>query len=88
MPTELTPQTVAQIRHWVILLETSETAPAWDPTARQRTPEALRSAAWWLVANGHAPQLSHELVCVLLALYTVELCGAVGGGEFIPRDAA
>jgi hypothetical protein len=51
---------------------------------RCSTPEALRRAARWVVDNGHAPDLDHEMVCILLALYIAEHSAET----FVPRDAA
>ena len=89
--TRLTPQAVARTRRWVTLLATDETAPAWSPFLRYDTPEPLRRAAQWLVDHGHAPDLDHEMVCILLVIYAVEAASEMGlgvGGAFIPRDAA
>ena len=89
--TELTPQAVAQTRRWVTLLATDDTAPAWSPLVGYSTPDSLRAAAQWLVDRGHAPGLQHEMVCILLALFVIdvapEMYGDVGG-TFIPQDAA
>ena len=89
--TALTPQAVAQTRRWVILLATDDTAPGWSPFVGYSTPESLRAAAQWLVDRGHAPGLAHEMVCILLALFVIdvapEMYGDVGG-TFIPQDAA
>jgi hypothetical protein len=72
-------------------LTTDETAPPWSPTLGRSTPEALRAAAWWLVERGHAPDLDHQMVCILLALYIADRPGETGDGlegELLPRDAA
>ena len=82
---------MARLRRWMMLLAGDETAPAWNPTLTFSTPESLRGAAWWLVENGHAAELDHEMVCILLALYIVDHPGEAEdelGGELIPRDAA
>ena len=73
-----------RIRRWLALLATDETAPAWNPRVPFSTPEALRRAARWVVDNGHAPDLDHEMVCILLALYIAEHSAET----FVPRDAA
>jgi hypothetical protein len=89
--TTLTPQAVAQTRRWVNLLATDDTAPAWSPLVDHSTPESLRAAAQWIVDRGHAPGLRHEMVCVLLALFAIDVAPeAYGdvGGAFIPQDAA
>ena len=91
--TTLTPQALAQTRRWVTLLATDDSAPAWSPFIGSSTPESLRAAAQWLVDGGHTPGLQHEMVCVLLALYVVDVApetDAYGdvGGAFIPQDAA
>ena len=42
-------------------------------------------------ARGHAPDLDHELVCILLALAVADDLGGAGAGldgEALPRDAA
>jgi hypothetical protein len=91
MPTRLTPHAEAQARRWATLLATDDTAPAWFPFVGRSTPESLRAAAQWLVDQGHAPGLQHEMVCVLLALFVVDVAaGSDGrmGGAFIPKDAA
>lgn len=87
MPTELTPHAVARVRRWMNLLATDESAPRWDPTVNRSTPESLRRVAWWLVSNGEAPDMTHEMVCILLALYIVDHRDELEG-ELIPRDAA
>ena len=89
--TALTPQAVAQTRRWVTLLATDDTAPAWSPFVGYSTPESLRAAAQWLVDRGEAPGLQHEMVCILLALFVIDValemyCDV--GGTFIPQDAA
>jgi hypothetical protein len=89
--TRLTPQAVAQTRRWVMLLATHSGAPAWSPFVLYATPQPLRDAARWLVDEGHAPGLQHEMVCVLLAIFAVEAMSEMereGGGAFIPQDAA
>jgi hypothetical protein len=89
--TRLTPQAMAQTRRWVMLLATDARAPAWSPLVRYDTPQPLRDAAQWLVDEGHAPGLKHELVCVLLAMVVVEAMSGMErelGGTFIPKDAA
>jgi hypothetical protein len=82
---------VARVRRWLLLITTDETAPRWSPTLGRSTPESLRAAAWWLVERGHAPDLDHQMVCILLALYLADRPGEAGdelGGELLPRDAA
>jgi hypothetical protein len=89
--TTLTPQAVAKTRRWVTLLATDDTAPAWSPLVGHSTPESLRAAAQWIVDRGHAPGLQHEMVCILLALFVIDVAPeAYGdvGGAFIPQDAA
>jgi hypothetical protein len=89
--TALTPQAVAQTRRWVTLLATDDTAPGWSPFVGYSTPESLRAAAQWLVDRGHAPGLQHEMVCILLALFVIDVAPAMYGdvgGTFIPQDAA
>ena len=91
MATQLTPYAAARVRRWMLLLATDETAPRWSPTLGASTPASLRAAAWWLVARGHAPDLDHELVCILLALAVADDLGGAGAGldgEALPRDAA
>jgi hypothetical protein len=89
MPTRLTAHAEAQTRRWVALLATDDSAPAWFPYVGYSTPESLRAAAQWLVDEGHAPGLQHEMVCILLAMFVIDVAsdGDVGG-EFIPQDAA
>jgi hypothetical protein len=82
---------VARIRCWIALLAADVRAPAWNPVEDYRTPETLRAAARWLVDNGHVPDMDHELVCVLLALFSINLRLEMGeeiDGRFMPRDAA
>ena len=89
--TELTPHALAQTRRWATLLATDDTAPAWHPFVGYSTPDSLRAAAQWLVDEGHAPGLNHEMVCILLAIYVVDVASEADGrfgGAFIPRDAA
>jgi hypothetical protein len=89
--TRLTPHALAQTRRWATLLATDDSAPAWTPLVGYSTPESLRAAAQWLVDEGHAPGLKHEMVCVLLAIYVVDVASEADGGiggAFIPRDAA
>jgi hypothetical protein len=91
MPTQLTPYAAARVRQWVLQLTTDDTAPAWSPTLGRSTPESLRTAAWWLVERGHAPDLDHHMVCILLALYIADRSDEEGHGregEVLPRDAA
>jgi hypothetical protein len=55
------------------------------------TPASLRAAAQWLVDEGHAPGLNHEMVCILLAIYVIDVASEADGafgGALIPRDAA
>jgi hypothetical protein len=89
--TELTPLARTQVRHWIMLLAADDTAPAWNPFVRYSTPATLRSAACWLVDNGHASEMTDEMVCILLALFigdlSVDTQDAVEAG-FIPQDAA
>jgi hypothetical protein len=89
--TELTPHALAQTRRWATLLATDDTAPAWHPFVGYSTPDSLRAAAQWLVDEGHAPGLRHEMVCILLAIYVIDVASEADGGlggAFIPRDAA
>jgi hypothetical protein len=89
--TELTPHALAQTRRWATLLATDPTAPAWRPFVGHSTPSSLRAAALWLIDQGHAPGLTHEMVCILLAIYVVDVAsGEEGGfgGALHPRDAA
>ncbi len=89
--TELTPRAVAQTRRWATLLATDDTAPPWHPRPGYSTPDSLRAAGQWLVDQGHAPGLRHEMVCILLALYVIDVASQPDGGfggAFVPRDAA
>jgi hypothetical protein len=88
--TTLTPYAVARTRHWATLLATDATAPAWSPAIGYSTPDSLRAAAQWLVDRGHAPGLEHEMVCILLALFIIDVASEMDGeiGGFIPQDAA
>jgi hypothetical protein len=89
--TRLTPHALAKTRRWATLLATDDGAPAWTPLVGYSTPDSLRAAAQWLVDEGHAPGLKHEMVCVLLAIYVVDVASEADGGfggAFIPRDAA
>ena len=89
--TRLTPPALAQTRRWTTLLATDDSAPAWTPLVGSSTPDSLRAAAQWLIDEGHAPGLKHEMVCVLLAIYVVDVASEADGGfggAFIPRDAA
>ena len=74
-----------------MLLAADDTAPAWNPFVRYSTPATLRSAARWLVDNGHASEMNDEMVCILLALFVgdvpLEMQDDVEAG-FIPQDAA
>jgi hypothetical protein len=88
---EVTPQAVARIQCWIALLAADQTAPAWSPVEDYRTPDTLRAAAQWLVDNGHVTEMDHELVCVLLALFSINLRSEMGeelDGRLVPRDAA
>jgi hypothetical protein len=89
--TELTPHALAQTRRWATLLATDDTAPAWHPFVGYSTPDSLRAAAQWLVDEGHAPGLNHEMVCILLAIYVIDVASGTDGefgGAFLPKDAA
>ena len=91
MATQLTPYAVARVRRWMLLLATDQTAPPWSPALGASTPASLRAAAWWLVAQGHAAGLDHQMVCILLALGIADDVGGEAeelGGEALPRDAA
>jgi hypothetical protein len=89
--TELTPRALAQTRRWARLLAADDSAPVWHPFVGYSTPDSLRAAAQWLIDEGHAPGLRHEMVCILLAIYVVDIASEAEGGfggAFIPRDAA
>lgn len=89
--TELTPLALEQTRRWATLLRTDATAPVWHPFVGYSTPDSLRAAAQWLIDEGHAPGLNHEMVCILLAIYVIDVASATDsefGGAFVPRDAA
>jgi hypothetical protein len=89
--TELTPHAGAQTRRWATLLATDDTAPAWHPLVGYSTPSSLRAAAQWLIDEDHAPGLTHEMVCILLAIYVIDVASAAdegSDGALIPRDAA
>ena len=91
MATELTPRALAQVRRWMMLLATDDTAPAWTPVIQHSTPETLRRAARWLVERGHAPGMSHDMVGILLALFMVDVALEIdddGEAELLPQDAA
>jgi hypothetical protein len=83
---EPTPQAVARIRHWIVLLAGDPTAPAWNPIEDYATPDTLRAAARWLVDHGHTGPLDFELVGVLLALFSITFRHEMSG--WAPRDAA
>ena len=90
IPVELTPQALAQIRRWLLLLAGDDTAPAWDPGENHDTPESLQAAAQWLVDNGHGGAMDAQLVAVLLALFSINLRGRIEAeieGRFIPHSA-
>jgi hypothetical protein len=70
---ELTPQAVAQIRQWLLLLESADAAPTWDPANEAETAESVQAVAQWVVDNGHDAGLGRDLVAVLLALFSFEL---------------
>jgi hypothetical protein len=70
---ELTPQAIAEVRRWLLLLAADDAAPAWSPVEDYPTPETLRAAARWLVDNGHCRGMDDELVGVLLALFSIDL---------------
>jgi hypothetical protein len=84
---QLTPQGVAQIQRWLLLLAADDTAPAWDPVDRHSAPEALRAAARWLVDNGHSSGMGKDLVGVLLAMFGMTLRSDTIEGR-VPQDAA
>jgi hypothetical protein len=91
MATELTPQAVAQIRRWIMLLATDDTAPAWIPVVQRSTPFSLRRAALWIVERGHAPGMDPDMVGILLALFMIDIpldLSAEDEAEFLPQDAA
>jgi hypothetical protein len=73
MVVELTPEAVAQIQRWLVLLAGDITAPAWDPVENYETPESVRAAAQWLVDNGHGCGMDDQLVAVLLVLFSMNL---------------
>jgi hypothetical protein len=88
---ELTPQAVAPIRHWILLLAADNTAPAWNPATDYGTPDTLRAAARWIVDNGHGREMDHMLVGVLLALFSINLRSEMTAelnGRILPKDAA
>jgi hypothetical protein len=68
---ELTPQAIAQVRHWLLLLASDPTAPEWSPAESQDTPASLRAAARWLVDNGHGGVMDADVVGVLLASFSI-----------------
>jgi hypothetical protein len=68
---ELTPDAVAEIRHWLLVLAADPSAPAWDPAEDYQAPHALHAAAQWLTDNGHAGGLEVFLVAVLLAMFSI-----------------
>ena len=86
----MTPQALAQLRRWMMLLTTDATAPPWTPVVRHSTPETLRRAARWLVEHGHTPGMTADMVGVLLAIYMVDvpLEGLDSAAMFVPQDAA
>jgi hypothetical protein len=84
---EPTPLAVARVRHWIVLLAADETAPTWNPVEDYSTPATLRSAARWLVDNGHAGALDFDLVGVLLALFSITFRSEMDAWTR-PRDAA
>ena len=73
MVVELTPEAVAQIQRWLLLLAGDVTAPAWDPVENYETPESVRAAAQLLVDNGHGCAMDDQLVAVLLVLFGMNL---------------
>jgi hypothetical protein len=88
---ELTPQAVTEIRHWLLLLAGDPAAPQWSPVEDYRTPDALRAAARWLVDNGHGLGMDHDLVGVLLALFSIDLRWEMEAGIdglAVPQDAS
>ena len=90
IPVELTPQALAQIRRWLLLLAGDDKAPAWDPGENHDTPESLQAAARWLVDNGHGGAMGDQLVAVLLALFSMNLRWRIEAeieGRFIPHGA-
>ena len=90
IPVELTPQALAQIRRWLLLLAGDDKAPAWDPGENHDTPESLQAAAQWLVDNGHGGAMDDQLVAVLLALFSMNLRWRIEAeieGRFIPHGA-
>jgi hypothetical protein len=90
IPVELTPQALAQIRRWLLLLAGDDTAPAWDPGENHDAPESLQAAAQWLVDNGHGGAMDDQLVAVLLALFSINLRWKIETeieGRFIPQGA-
>ena len=90
IPVELTPRAWAQIRRWLLLLAGDDTAPAWDPGKNHDTPESLLAAARWLVDNGHGGAMDHQLVAVLLALFSINLRSKIEAeieGRVIPPGA-
>lgn len=79
---EITPQAVAQVRRWLLLLASADAAPAWDPAEDYPTPRLLQATARWLVANGHGDGMDIDLVAVLLALFSIDLrCKHDGAGD-------
>jgi len=86
----LTPQALAQIRRWMMLLATDATAPAWTPVVRCSTPETLRRAARWLVEHGHAPGMNADMVGILLAMFMIDVPMEAldAAAVFFPQDAA
>lgn len=86
----MTPQALAQLRRWMMLLTTDATAPPWTPIVRHSTPETLRRAARWLVEHGHAPGMTADMVGVLLAIFMIDVPqeGVGSTAMFVPQDAA
>ncbi len=69
---ELTPQAVAQVRQWLLLLAADPAAPRWTPADNYDSPVALRAAAGWIVVKGHGCGLNAEFVAVLLSLFSID----------------
>ena len=89
--TELTPHALAQTRRWATLLATD------DDGSRVASVRGLQHARLPArrgpVAGRRRPRpgLNHEMVCILLAIYVIDVASVTDGefgGAFVPRDAA
>ena len=72
--TELTPHALAQTAALGDACSPPTTPPPPGiPSWATARPSSLRAAAQWLVDEGHAPGLKHEMVCILLAMYVIDV---------------